>query len=106
MDAERRNIDIGRRAREIREARGLSQAAAAELTEEAGFKMSQVNLLQLEKGRVRWNVWHITTMARVYGVDPVALWIDVEEQSLLKAWRTGRVPGVMTWLAQRLDPPK
>lgn len=100
FDADELNLAIGRRARFVREALGLSQAEAAERFGAAGFPMSHVNLLNLEKGRVRWNVHHLAALGRAYGVDPAALFITPQEQGLLTMWRVAREQGVLLWLSK------
>src|SRR5262245_250686 len=68
MDAERLLAGLGRKARELRGARGLS---LRELGERSG--LSQRFLVQVESGRGNISVRSLAALARALGTTPAAL---------------------------------
>lgn len=96
------NQQIGARAAYIRDQRGLTLRQVSAALAHIGVNLSYVSLSRLEAGSQTWSVPHVENLAKVYGVDPAAFFVDVEEQSLLRALRTGGHLGVVQWLAQHM----
>ncbi len=93
---------MGARAREMRVARNLTLKEAAAAAQELGSAMTFADLSNIERGTRRWNLEYVVVMAAVYGVDPAAFFIDIQEQGLLRAWRSEGARGVLAWLLEHV----
>lgn len=75
----------------------VSEQAAAR-----GHALDYATLSALERGRRRWNLDHVEAFCAACRVDAAALFVSLEEQGLLNAFRAHGVGGVLRWAAQRL----
>jgi len=101
-DEESLNQKIGRRAKAMRAAKGLTLKQVEFALSTIGVRLSYASVLRLESGDQAWSAAHVEHLAQVYGVDPAAFFVTVEEQGLLRAWRIGGVAGIVQWAAEKL----
>ena len=79
---DRAQVDFGLRVRQLRQARGLSQARVAEWMTSAGFAMHQSTVTKLESGVRPTSVGELAALAALFGLQPDQLLGGAEDQQV------------------------
>ena len=96
------NALLSERARAMRKARKLTLQQVADATAAAGVPLDVSIISKLERDQLRWNLRWWWSYTKALEVVPEALMLDVEEQSVIRALRTGGPALVIQVLAAKL----
>lgn len=96
---------FGRRLREVRKWRGLTQVALSEATAALGSRIHGPDISTLERGGRRGNLPSVSTLltlARAMDVSVVAFFVEQSAYDLLVAYSEGGDGGAISFLAERV----